>query len=138
MTNKLGGSSRGNKEMQIALLYSGSAVIFLWGVGHLVPTRNVVAGFGELTPDNARIITMEWVAEGLTLCFLGLVVAVLTTILGPDEPATHLVARACAAMLLVLAALSAFTGARTTILPMKLCPYIKTAVAAAFIAGTLV
>ncbi|MFB0515085.1 MAG: hypothetical protein ACETWG_00590 [Candidatus Neomarinimicrobiota bacterium] len=48
------------------LLHIGSAIIIVWGIAHLVPTRNIVAGFGDLSPDNTRIITMEWIAEGLT------------------------------------------------------------------------
>jgi hypothetical protein len=118
------------------LLYIGSAVIFLWGVGHLVPTRNVVADFGEISLDNTRIITMEWLIEGLTLCFLGGLVALFASVLGPSDSATNLVARAAGAMLLVLATVSAFTGARTAALPMKLCPYVKSAVALAFFVAT--
>jgi hypothetical protein len=120
------------------LLFSGSAVIFLWGVGHLVPTRNVVADFGDITQDNRKIITMEWLIEGLTLCFLGVLVALSVSILGPLNPATQLVARAAGVMLLLLAVVSAFTGARTAVLPMKLCPYIKTVVALAFLTATFV
>jgi len=123
---------------QAALLFIGSAIIFLWGVGHILPTRNVVAGFGELSPDNTRIITMEWLIEGFTLCFIGVLVALVAAILGPLDAATHLVARAAAAMLLILAAISAFTGAQTAVLPMKLCPYVKTAVAVAFFIATVV
>ena len=115
-------------SIQATLLFIGSAVIFLWGVGHLLPTRNVVAGFGELSSDNTKIITMEWLIEGFTLCFLGVLVALVALILGPLGAATHLVARATAAMLLIMATVSAFTGARTAVLPMKLCPYIKTAI----------
>jgi hypothetical protein len=120
------------------LLFSGSAVIFLWGVGHLVPTRNVVADFGDITQDNRKIITMECLIEGLTLCFLGVLVALSVSILGPLNPATQLVARAAGVMLLLLAVVSAFTGARTAVLPMKLCPYIKTVVALAFLTATFV
>ena len=127
----------GNMSIQGVLLFIGSAVIFLWGVGHLFPTRNVVAGFGELSSDNTKIITMEWLIEGFTLCFLGVLVALATSILGPVDAATHLVARATAAMLLILATISAFTGARTSVLPMKLCPYVKSAVALAFIVATV-
>jgi hypothetical protein len=125
-------------NVQAALLHIGSLVIFLWGVGHLMPTRSVVAGFGDLSPDNTKIITMEWLIEGITLCFLGVLVAATASILGPDQVATHLVARLAAAMLLVLAAVSALTGARTTVLPMKLCPFVKSGVALAFFASTLV
>lgn len=124
--------------IQAVLLYIGSAVIFLWGVGHVAPTRNVVADFGEITPDNKKIITMEWLIEGLTLCFLGVLVALSASILGPSSSATHLVARTVAVMLLLLAAVSAFTGARTAVLPMKLCPVVKTAVAVAFLTATFV
>lgn len=123
--------------MQVILLYLGAAVIFVWGLGHLIPTRNIVAGFGALSLDNKRIITMEWLAEGLTLCFLGLLVATMVFLVGPDQAATHVVARACSVMLFVLAGVSAFTGARTTVLPMKLCPFIKSGVALLFLTGTL-
>jgi hypothetical protein len=124
--------------IQAMLLYIGSAVIFLWGVGHLAPTKNVVAGFGEISSDNTKIITMEWLIEGLTLCFLGVLVALFVSILGPVDAATNLVARAAGAMLLLLATVSAFTGARTAVLPMKLCPFIKSAVALAFLVATFV
>jgi hypothetical protein len=115
------------------LLYAGSAVIFIWGAAHVAATRGVVAGFGELSPDNRKIITMEWIAEGLALCFVGALVFVARVFLGDAGGVVFL---ASAAFLLVMAALSSFTGARTSVLPMKLCPFVKTAAAAAFILGT--
>jgi hypothetical protein len=123
--------------MQSALLYLGSLLIILWGVGHLIPTRNVVAGFGELTLDNARILTMEWLAEGLTLCFLGVLVALAAFSFGPAQAATHLVARAASGMLIVMAVVSLLTGARTPLLPMKLCPVVKSVTAAAWVTASL-
>jgi len=123
--------------MQAAILYGAAAAIVLWGIGHLVPTRNVVSGFGPISRDNARIITMEWLIEGLTLCFLGCLVALTAALLGPESEATRLVARACALMLSVLAVVSSFTGARTSILPMRLCPYVKAVVALAFLSATV-
>jgi len=114
-------------------LYGGAGVIFLWGAAHVAATRGVVAGFGELSADNRKIITMEWLAEGLALCFVGVLV-VLTRLLAGS--AGRVVYVAAAGFLLVLAALSSFTGARTRTVPMKLCPYVKTAVAAAFVLGT--
>jgi maltodextrin utilization protein YvdJ len=125
------------ENMPSVLLFVGASVIFLWGVGHLIPTRGIVSGFGGLTTDNSHIITMEWVAEGLTLCFLGVIVLLATIIAGADSLATTIIARSCAGMLLVLATLSLFTGARTAVLPMKLCPLIKSVVAGLYIAATL-
>lgn len=124
--------------MQTLLLITGAVAIVLWGIGHLIPTRGVVSGFGSLSADNERIITMEWIAEGLTLCFLGVLVLLAVVMLGSDGPATFLVARASAGMLLVLATVSAFTGARTSVLPMKLCPIVKSTVAALFVIATFV
>ncbi|MFC1535719.1 hypothetical protein ACFL32_00990 [Candidatus Neomarinimicrobiota bacterium] len=119
------------------LLYIGSIIIFVWGVAHLVPTRNIVAGFGDISLDNRRLITMEWIAEGLTLCFIGILVF-LTTLLGwSREPAAQIVYLISTAMLVVMAVLSQMTGARTPILPMKLCPYVKTAVAIMFFLGSV-
>ena len=51
----------------LILLYSGSAFISLWGVAHLFPTRSVVSDFEEISLDNKRIITMEWITEGIAL-----------------------------------------------------------------------
>jgi hypothetical protein len=122
--------------MSTLLTYIGAGIIFLWGVGHLVPTRNIVRGFGSLGDDNRRIITMEWLAEGLTLCFIGVLAAVTQAVAGPGSLAATIVLWSCAAMLLVLATLSVFTGARTSILPMRLCPIVKSAAAVLFIAAT--
>jgi hypothetical protein len=119
------------------LLYVGSGMIFLWGIGHLIPTRSVVNGFGEISRDNRLIIKMEWIAEGLTLCFIGILVAIVTIFGGLENEVTQIVIKASAVMLIVLAFLSSATGARTSILPMKLCPRIKSGVALLFVLGTV-
>jgi hypothetical protein len=116
-----------------ALLYVGSIVIFLWGVSHIVPTPGVVAGFEPITEENRLIITMEWVAEGLTLCFIGALVLCVTLLAGSTSPASVIVYRASAVMLLVMAVWTGLTGARTSIIPIKICPIVKTAVALLFI-----
>ena len=53
------------------LLYLGALLPLGWGIAHLSPTKAVVAGFGEISIDNRRIITMEWITEGVALIFLG-------------------------------------------------------------------
>jgi hypothetical protein len=50
-----------------ALVYAAAILVSLWGVAHLVPTRSVVAGFGSISLDSRRVLTMEWMAEGLTM-----------------------------------------------------------------------
>jgi hypothetical protein len=117
------------------LLYVGSVVIILWGIAHIIPTKSVVGGFGSLSIDNSRIITMEWVAEGVTLMFIGILVLAATWIIGPGSSAARLVILAAAGMLFVMAVWSGLTGARTSILPMKACPFVKSIVGILFILG---
>lgn len=49
------------------LVCLGSAIVIAWGVAPMVPTKMVVRSFGQVPQDSGRIITMEWVAEGLAL-----------------------------------------------------------------------
>lgn len=119
------------------LLYIGSGVIFLWGVAHIIPTKSIVGGFGPISEDNKRIITMESIAEGLTLCFIGVLVLLVTSLAGPQSQAAFIVYLACAVMLLIMAILTAMTGARTSILPYKICPAVKTIVAILFFLGSI-
>jgi hypothetical protein len=96
-----------------SLLYIGSWIIILWGIAHIVPVRSVVKGFGTISQDNRRIITMEWVAEGLTLCFIGLLVLFVAIFGQEGNSVSNIVYRAAGAMLLVMAVWTLVTGART-------------------------
>jgi hypothetical protein len=118
------------------LLSIGSVAIFLWGIGHLIPTRSIVNDFGSISEDNKRIITNEWIAEGLTLCFLGLLVFIVTVYAGPRNLVSVLVYRTTAWMLVVMAVVSFMTGAKTSITPMKICPLIKSIAAILFFLGS--
>jgi hypothetical protein len=115
------------------LLYVGSVVILMWGVSHIVPTSGVVEGFEPTTEENRLIIIMEWVAEGLTLCFIGALILYVTLRAGAANPVSVMVYHAAAVMLLIMAVWTGFTGARTSIMPIKICPIVKTAVALLFI-----
>lgn len=115
--------------MNELFLYVGSIALFLWGIGHLAPTKSIVLGFGVLTDDNRRIITMEWIMEGLALIFIGVLVFLVTVFGGYYHPVSVLVIRSCAVMLIVMSAVSFATGGKTSVVPMKICPYVKAIVA---------
>jgi hypothetical protein len=119
------------------LLYVGSVIVAIWGAAHIAATKAVVEGFGPISADNRRIITMEWVAEGLTLCFIGLLVLVVA-LWGPGgSQVSTIVFRAAALMLIVMAIWTALTGARTSVVPIKICPAILTISALLVFLGTL-
>ena len=119
------------------LLYIGAGIITLWGIAHIIPTKSIVGGFGEISEDNKKIITMESIAEGITLCFLGVLVLLVTSLADSQSQVAYIVYLACAVMLLIMAILTALTGARTSILPYKICPVVKTIVAILFILGSV-
>ena len=118
------------------LLYIGSIAIILWGIAHIIPTKSVVKGFGTISADNRRIITMEWAAEGLTLCFIGVLVLLVTIWGGSQNLISIIVFRVSAAMLVIMAGWTLLTGARTSIIPIKICPLVKTAVVVLFFLGS--
>lgn len=105
------------------LLYSGSLFVVLWGVAHLFPTRSVVAGFGDITLDNQRIITMEWSIEGVALVFVGIIISGVT-LTDPASAVARAVYLVLADALIVLALVSLFTGFKVSFTPFKLCPFI--------------
>jgi hypothetical protein len=121
--------------MNETLLYIGSIVIILWGIAHIIPTKAIVNGFGEISEDNRKVLTMELIAEGLTLIFLGVLPLLVTLLVGVQDRTNGIVYLACAVMLLVMAVLTAMTGGRTSTIWYKLCPAIKTVVAVLFILG---
>jgi hypothetical protein len=119
------------------LLFAGAILIIFWGIGHIVPTKSIIEGFGRLDDDNHLIIKMSWVAEGLAMVFIGLLVMVITIFHGSGDVVARTVFLSCAAMLFAMAAWTAMTGSRTSALPMKLCPVIKSITAVLLIVGSL-
>lgn len=110
--------------MTEALAYVAAGVVFLWGVSHIIPTRRVVAGFGDIGRDNRYVITMEWVAEGLSFMFVAALVVAVTWSGKTPETADDLVYRVCAGFLLAVGAWTAVTGARTKVIWFRMCPVV--------------
>ena len=118
------------------LLYVGGFLPLAWGVAHLFPTRSVVAGFGDISQDNKRIITMEWVVEGVSLIFIGLLV-VAVTFIDRSSSVAKVIYWLCFAELNVLSIVSLLTGFKVGFLPFKLCPVIFTGSSVLIILGSL-
>ena len=107
------------------LAYIGAGLTILWGIAHLFPTRNVVADFGDISEDNRNIITMEWVVEGVTLIFIGVLIATVTLV-DSVSPVTRAVYWLAVIGLNALSVVSLFTGFKVNFIPFKLCPVIFT------------
>ena len=107
-------------------IYISSIIIIMWGIAHIIPTKNVVSGYGEISRDNKLIFIMEWIAEGTTLIFIGVLTLLINILNGYQNPVSLDVFRISAVMLIIMAILTAFTGARTKVIFFKICPFVKT------------
>jgi hypothetical protein len=122
--------------MNQVLIYIGAGLTALWGISHLFPTKNVVAGFGEISEDNRHIITMEWIVEGVALIFIGALVATVTVV-DPTSAVTRAVYWVAFIGLNVLSVVSLFTGAKVDFIMFKLCPVIFTGSSILILLGML-
>jgi hypothetical protein len=122
--------------VNLILLYLGAALTALWGISHLFPTASVVKGFGGISADNRNIITMEWINEGATLIFIGMLVAAVTFV-DPLSAVSKVVFLVAVIELITLAVISLFTGFKVNFLPFKLCPVIFTTSAVLIAIGGL-
>jgi hypothetical protein len=109
--------------MKKTLFYISGMLTLIWGISHLFPTAGVVNGFGDISPDNKLIITMEWITEGMTLIFLGLT-AIIVTLTETESRLAKIVYMLITGMLFAMAILSLFTGFKVDFLPYQLCPVI--------------
>jgi hypothetical protein len=120
------------------LLYIGSIITIGWGIAHIIAARAVVKGFGDISEDNKKFILMEWVAEGLTLCFIGGLVLLTGILGGTTNSVARIVFRTSAGMLILMAIWTALTGAKTSNIPTKICPFVLTFVAILWIVGSFI
>jgi hypothetical protein len=119
------------------LLYLGAAILFVWGIAHIIPTRNVVADFGALCDDNRTNITMEWVAEGLAQAFVGVLTAIVTSVGGTTDPVTLAVVWAVAGFCIVMGGWTFIIGHRSSIVPIRLCPLVLAVAALLLVLGNV-
>jgi len=117
------------------LTYAASFILLGWGIALLFPTRSVVRNFGAISSDNQRIITMEWITEGVALAFIGVLVG-LTTYLDGTSLLSKAVYLSVVVVLNVLSVVSMFTGSRNSFIAFKLCPVIFTGSSILIVVGS--
>jgi hypothetical protein len=120
------------------LAYVASAILIAWGTAHLVPTQGVAESFGPISLDSRRILVMEWIAEGITHISLGLLVILATAAGGAADSTTQLLYIACAGILILLAALTTATGARTPVVWFRICPFVLSTAAALLLVASAI
>jgi hypothetical protein len=106
--------------MSDVLAYLSAALVTAWGVAHVVPTPRVMAGFEPITPDNRRVVLQEWLGEAFAMWGIAAFV-VIATVVGAGTDVADWIYRVAAVLLVAIAALTGFTGARTPVVWFKVC-----------------
>jgi hypothetical protein len=117
-------------------LFIGAAIPLFWGIAHLFPTNSIVKGFGDISPDNKKIITMEWINEGATLIFIGIVVGAVTYV-DYYNAISNLIYTISFFFLNILSVISFMTGFKINYIPFKLCPIIFTGASIMILLGNI-
>jgi hypothetical protein len=107
--------------MRTALALAAVVLTTGWGVAHLFPTRSIVRGFGDIGTQNRRIITMEWIFEGVTLIFAGVLTTVVALAGDNNSTTATVVFIATAVLLIAMAVISLLTAGRNTFIAYRLC-----------------
>jgi hypothetical protein len=106
--------------MSDVLAYLSAALVTAWGVAHVVPTARVMAGFEPITPDNRRVVLQEWLGEAFAMWGIAAFVVIATVVAAGTDVADWIY-RVAAVLLVAIAALTGFTGARTPVVWFKVC-----------------
>lgn len=116
-------------------VYVGLIISVLWGVAHIEPVRPIVKSFGDISLESKRILVMAWLSEGFFLIFIGAVGAVTAWKGGDAGVFREYILALCGGALLITAVVTALTGGRTSIVPMRICPLVKICAAVVFFFG---
>lgn len=123
--------------MSTALAYAAAALVAIWGTAHVVPTRQVLAGFARVSADNRRVILQEWLAEALLMWGTAAFVIAATAATGTGDTPVW-VYRVAADLLLAVGILTALTGGRTAVVWFKICPVVLAVSAALLLTASAV
>ena len=112
--------------MIYAILLSLGAILLLsCGSIHIFLTKSIISGFNNMSEENKKITFMEWIVEGLTLYFIGILVLIITLSGLSEEFVSKILFGASFILLLIMTILSLMTVINLRIDDLTLQPNIK-------------
>jgi hypothetical protein len=117
------------------LAYLAGAILVVWGVVHVVPTRQVVRSMEPSTNDSRLVITQEWIGESLAMWGLATLVIVAAATATPVAT-ENWIYRITASIVAAIGVLTALTGARTPVVWFKICLVVLATVVALLLSAS--
>jgi hypothetical protein len=111
-------------------------MMFILGVVYIVRSGPIVKDFKIILTGLKRVLTMALVWQGLTMCFIGLLVVVLAAT-GQHDPSARTVSFLCAGMLLVLGIVTGSTGGRSEYILFRIGQFAQVVAAMMIFTGNL-
>jgi hypothetical protein len=116
------------------LTIGAGVIVFILGLAYLVRTRAIAGDFKLVLLAHRRILIMALGSQGLALCFIGALIAVVA-IAAPHDACGRLVSLISAGMLLVFAVWTGSTGAQSEYTLLRLSHFVKIVAAAMIFLG---
>jgi hypothetical protein len=120
------------------LFLAGGLIAAAWGIAHLIPTRAIVKMFGTISEENRRVLAMSWIAEGVALIVIGVVVCLTVAVAGTENGATRVVTWSAAFAMFTFVIVTLFTGFKTSIIPIKACAFVDGVAGLLFLIGSII
>lgn len=107
------------------LLLLGAILVISCGSIHIFLTKSIINGFDKMSEENKQITLMEWIVEGLTLYFIGILVLIITFSGLSEEFVSKVFFGASFILLLIMTILSLMTVVHVRTGDLTLKPNIK-------------
>lgn len=124
--------------LDIILILAGCTILLIWGIAHIIPTKMVADGFGDVGKDNRITVIMTWASEGFTMIFIAAVISMIVIFDEKGSTAGRITVWTSTGFLAFLAFWHAIMGARTKVIPMKMCPFIIGTAAVLMLVGSII
>jgi len=91
------------------LLSLGAILLLSCGSIHIFLTKSIISGFNNMSEENKKVTFMEWIVEGLTLYFIGILVSIITLSGLSEELVSKILLGASFILLLIMTIISLIT-----------------------------
>jgi len=110
--------------MRFITITISATLLLALGIFHMFITESILATFGSLSFDSKQILLMEWILEGITLIFIGVLLMLVTYSDKANTLTSRLVYTISSITLFSMAILSLFTRFNTSLPIFKFCPFL--------------
>jgi hypothetical protein len=116
------------------LFLAGGLIAAAWGVAHLILIEAIV----KFSKNTRRGWTTSWLAEGVALIFIGVIVCLTVALAGTENDGVRAVTWSAALAMFTFIIVNLFTGFRTSFFPLKAGAFVNGVAGLLFLTGSII